>query len=261
MRSRWRIARSISGAAHARPRARPRVVRHRLRQRKLKCRAGARKRSSRASRSQFPSRSRISRRAKRPTSRSPRSMSASSTSRATRRPSRRAISSASGNSSAEIRDLYGLLIDGMQGTRGAIRSGGDGGGPDLKAMRPTQEPLARYSGVVKVGPDGKAHGHLRLPAFNGTVRLMAVAWSQRQGRRCGGDGRDRARSRRRAGDTAALPHFGDRRDSTADRQCRGRGRRIRVDLDMRGPVDDRRRRAAPHDQAAAKGREPKSACR
>ncbi len=26
----------------------------------------------------------------------------------------------------EFRDLYGALIDGMQGTRGAIRSGGDG---------------------------------------------------------------------------------------------------------------------------------------
>ena len=30
--------------------------------------------------------------------------------------------------SAEIRDLYGQLIDGMQGTRGQIRSGGDEGG-------------------------------------------------------------------------------------------------------------------------------------
>ena len=29
--------------------------------------------------------------------------------------------------SAEIRDLYGQLIDGMQGTRGQIRTGGDGG--------------------------------------------------------------------------------------------------------------------------------------
>ena len=28
---------------------------------------------------------------------------------------------------AEIRDLYGQLIDGMQGTRGQIRTGGDGG--------------------------------------------------------------------------------------------------------------------------------------
>ena len=29
---------------------------------------------------------------------------------------------------AEIRDLYGQLIDGMQGTRGQIRTGGDAGG-------------------------------------------------------------------------------------------------------------------------------------
>ena len=42
----------------------------------------------------------------------------------------------------EIRDLYGYLIDGMQGTRGAIRSGGDAGGlhrghaADAGAARP-----------------------------------------------------------------------------------------------------------------------------
>src|SRR5581483_11541463 len=29
--------------------------------------------------------------------------------------------------SAEIRDLYGQLIDGMQGTRGQLRTGGDSG--------------------------------------------------------------------------------------------------------------------------------------
>ncbi len=79
--------------------------------------------------------------------------------------------------SAEIRDLYGLLIDGMQGTRGAIRSGGDGAGA-MEGNRPTQEPLARYSGVVKVGADGKAQVTFELPAFNGSVRLMAAAWSK-----------------------------------------------------------------------------------
>ncbi len=79
--------------------------------------------------------------------------------------------------SAEIRDLYGLLIDGMQGTRGAIRSGGDGAGA-MEGNRPTQEPLARYSGVVKVGADGKAQITFDLPAFNGSVRLMAAAWSK-----------------------------------------------------------------------------------
>ena len=77
----------------------------------------------------------------------------------------------------EIRDIYGLLIDGMQGTRGAIRSGGDSGGA-LEGNKPTQAPLALFSGMVKVGADGKADVGFDLPAFNGTVRLMAVAFSK-----------------------------------------------------------------------------------
>ena len=77
----------------------------------------------------------------------------------------------------EIRDIYGLLIDGMQGTRGEIRSGGDSGG-ELEGNKPTQAPLALFSGMVKVGADGKAHVGFDLPAFNGSVRLTAVAFSQ-----------------------------------------------------------------------------------
>ncbi|MCA0423033.1 MAG: alpha-2-macroglobulin family protein [Proteobacteria bacterium] len=80
--------------------------------------------------------------------------------------------------SDELRDLYGYLIDGMQGTRGAIRSGGDAAMAKLDGAPPTQAPLARYSGVVKVGPDGKAEVTFDLPAFNGTVRVMAAAWSR-----------------------------------------------------------------------------------
>ena len=49
---------------------------------------------------------------------------------------------------ADIRDLYGQLIDGMQGARGAIRSGGDAGGGELTGSPPTQPPLALYSGIV-----------------------------------------------------------------------------------------------------------------
>jgi alpha-2-macroglobulin len=79
--------------------------------------------------------------------------------------------------STEIRDLYGLLIDGMQGSRGAIRSGGDSS-PELGGERPTQEPLARFSGIVKTGPDGRARIDFDLPAFNGTLRVMAVAWTK-----------------------------------------------------------------------------------
>ncbi len=79
---------------------------------------------------------------------------------------------------AEIRDLYGQLIDGMQGARGAIRSGGDMGAAALSGSPPTQAPLALYSGIVTVGPDGKAQVTFDIPAFAGTVRVMAVAWSK-----------------------------------------------------------------------------------
>jgi uncharacterized protein YfaS (alpha-2-macroglobulin family) len=54
--------------------------------------------------------------------------------------------------SMEIRDLYGMLIDGMQGSRVA-RSGPAATPSELGGERPTQEPLARFSGIVKTGPD------------------------------------------------------------------------------------------------------------
>lgn len=78
--------------------------------------------------------------------------------------------------SAEIRDLYGYLIDGMQGTRGAIRSGGDAG-IDNTVSPPREAPLARYSGVVRVGPDGRARVSFEIPAFDGAVRVDAIAWT------------------------------------------------------------------------------------
>lgn len=80
--------------------------------------------------------------------------------------------------SAEVRDLYGFLIDGMQGVRGAIRSGGDMEPKALDGIPPTQEPLARFSGVVKVESDGTARVEFDIPAFNGTARVMAVAWTK-----------------------------------------------------------------------------------
>jgi alpha-2-macroglobulin len=78
--------------------------------------------------------------------------------------------------SAEIRDLYGQLIDGMQGTRGQIKSGGDAGA-ELQGSPPTQKPLALYSGIVTVGPDGTAEVNFDIPEFAGTARVMAVAWT------------------------------------------------------------------------------------
>ncbi|MBV8924881.1 MAG: alpha-2-macroglobulin family protein, partial [Bradyrhizobium sp.] len=77
---------------------------------------------------------------------------------------------------AEIRDLYGQLIDGMQGTRGQIRTGGDAGA-ELQGSPPTQKPLALYSGIVTVAADGTAEVDFDIPDFAGTARVMAVAWS------------------------------------------------------------------------------------
>jgi len=79
---------------------------------------------------------------------------------------------------AELRDLYGQLIDGMQGTRGQIRSGGDISAAELQGSPPAQKPLALYSGVVTVKPDGTAEIAFDIPDFAGTARVMAVAWSR-----------------------------------------------------------------------------------
>ena len=78
----------------------------------------------------------------------------------------------------EFRDLYGRLIDGMRAERGRLRSGGDGGADvTLKGSPPVEKPLSLFSGIVTVGADGTAKVAFDLPDFNGTVRLMAVAWS------------------------------------------------------------------------------------
>jgi len=79
--------------------------------------------------------------------------------------------------SAEIRDLYGQLIDGMSGTRGQIKSGGDAGAAELQGSPPAQKPLALYSGIVTVGADGTAEVSFDIPEFAGTARVMAVAWT------------------------------------------------------------------------------------
>jgi alpha-2-macroglobulin len=89
--------------------------------------------------------------------------------------------------SAELRDLYGQLIDGMQGTRGAIKTGGDTAAAELQGSPPAQKPLALYSGIVTVNPDGTAEIVFDIPDFAGTARVMAVAWSRDKVGRANGD--------------------------------------------------------------------------
>lgn len=79
----------------------------------------------------------------------------------------------------EIRDFYGRLIDGMRAERGKMRSGGDGMEEEgLKGSPPVEETVALFSGILKVEADGTAKVEFALPDFNGTVRVMAVAWSK-----------------------------------------------------------------------------------
>ena len=105
---------------------------------------------------------------------------------------------------AEVRDLYGQLIDGMQGVRGQIRSGGDIAGAELNGSPPAQAPLSLYSGIVHVGADGVATSPLR---YSGLRRHRArdggglEQGQSRQGhRRC-----DYSRSGGADRDAAALP--------------------------------------------------------
>jgi alpha-2-macroglobulin len=79
----------------------------------------------------------------------------------------------------ELRDLYGRLIDGMRAEKGSARSGGDGGG--LGAMTgtlPTVAPVALFSGILPVNPDGTVTAKLQVPEFNGALRVMAIVWSK-----------------------------------------------------------------------------------
>ncbi len=78
-----------------------------------------------------------------------------------------------------VRDIYGRLIDGQNGAQGSVRSGGDANaGLKMQAPPPTEELVAYFSGAVAVEADGYARTEFTLPSFNGTVRVMAVAWSK-----------------------------------------------------------------------------------
>ena len=77
----------------------------------------------------------------------------------------------------EIRDLYGQLIDRMQGAPGVVRSGGDGGLVRLEGPPPTEDLLAFHSGILRLDAQGKARVRFSPSDFNGTIKLMAMAWT------------------------------------------------------------------------------------
>ena len=78
----------------------------------------------------------------------------------------------------ELRDLYGRLIDGSLGATGKLRTGGDGAQMTASGSAPTEKLVAFFSGIVRLDADGKATIDFDIPQFNGTVRVMAVAWTK-----------------------------------------------------------------------------------
>ncbi len=135
----------------------------------------------------------------------------------------------------EIRDLWGMLIDGMQGEAGAIHTGGDSSG-GIEGNLPTQEPLALFSGIVKVDDQGNASVSFDLPAFNGSVRLTAVAWSKDKV----GSAEADVTVRDSVVVAATLPRFlnvGDRSEMHVDiDNVEGDAGEYKLDLDIHGPL-------------------------
>lgn len=79
----------------------------------------------------------------------------------------------------EMRDMYGRLIDGSLGVTGKLRTGGDGGNMAAEGSPPTEKLVALFSGPVELDSDGNATIDFDIPQFNGTARVMAVAWTKK----------------------------------------------------------------------------------
>ncbi len=76
----------------------------------------------------------------------------------------------------EIRDLYGRLIDRMQGEPGRVRPGGDRQGLQIEGPPPTEDLLAYHSGIIRLDAQGRGQVRVELPEFNGTVRVRVLVW-------------------------------------------------------------------------------------
>ncbi|WP_438800845.1 alpha-2-macroglobulin family protein [Achromobacter pestifer] len=78
----------------------------------------------------------------------------------------------------ELLDMYGKLIEKMDGTKGKLKWGGDAAmRGDSKSLPKKVKLVDLFSGAVTLNEQGEADIPLDLPDFNGTLRLMAVAFT------------------------------------------------------------------------------------
>lgn len=77
----------------------------------------------------------------------------------------------------ELRDMYGRLIDGSLGITGRLRTGGDGGNMATQGSPPKEKLVAFFSKIIELDAEGRAVIDFDIPQFNGTAKIMAVAWT------------------------------------------------------------------------------------
>ncbi|WP_345251478.1 alpha-2-macroglobulin [Pigmentiphaga soli] len=75
----------------------------------------------------------------------------------------------------ELLDMYGKLIEKMDGTPGRLKWGGDAAPRETRSLPTKVRLVDLFSGPVRLDAQGQAVVPLDLPDFNGSLRLMAVA--------------------------------------------------------------------------------------
>lgn len=83
----------------------------------------------------------------------------------------------------DARDIYGRVIENLDGAIAKLRYGGDGELAGLpQARRPTAKVLTvdLFSGVVPLDASGAANVTLKVPDFNGSLRLAAMVFGDEQ---------------------------------------------------------------------------------
>ncbi len=78
---------------------------------------------------------------------------------------------------ADQHDIYGRLIEKMQGQKGKLKFGGDNTPSPSRSLPKKVRLVDLFSGPVQLNAQGEAEIPLALPDFNGTLRLMAVVAS------------------------------------------------------------------------------------
>ncbi len=78
---------------------------------------------------------------------------------------------------ADQHDLYGRLIEKMQGQKGRLKFGGDDAPKPTRSMPKKVKLIDLFSGPVLLNAQGEAEISLPVPDFNGTLRLMVAVAS------------------------------------------------------------------------------------